>query len=173
MLRKLLVLAAAALLPATVSQASYEAGDWDLNLSGSGFNGPDFDAATFSVNAQLGYMLSKPVELGVRQTMSFTDIGPGSNMAGSTRVFADYHFFLGDKGEWVPFVGANIGYVYGDAVSDTWEGAPEAGIKYFVNNTTYISLMVEYQFFFDSNSTASSALSDGQFVYTLGMGVRL
>lgn len=172
MLRKFFLIAAMALVPAAASQAAFDEGDWDLNLSGSGFNGPDFDGTAFNVNAQIGYFVTKPIELGVRQTITFSDFG-GSDLAGSTRVFGDYHFYLGDKGQWVPFAGLNIGYVYGDSVKDTWAAAPEAGLKYFVNNTTYISLMVEYQFFFNSNSSGRSAISDGQFIYTLGMGVRL
>ena len=41
MLRKLMVVAALALLPAAVAQAQFQAGDWELTLSGNGSNGPD------------------------------------------------------------------------------------------------------------------------------------
>ena len=71
-----------------------------------------------------------------------------------------------------PFVGGNIGFVYGDAVNDTWEAAPEAGIKWFANATTFVYFSAEYQFFFDENSDAGSAFSDGQFIYGLGIGFR-
>ena len=73
---------------------------------------------------------------------------------------------------WQPFVGANIGYVYGDGVNDTGEAAPEAGVKYFVNSTTFIYGQIEYQFFFDSSDDVDDAFDDGQFVYSLGIGFR-
>ena len=58
-------------------------------------------------------------------------------------------------------------------LNDTWECAPEAGLKWFLNGTTFVELLVEYQFFFDKDKTFGNALSDGQFIYALGLGVRL
>jgi hypothetical protein len=84
-------------------------------------------------------------------------------------VALDFHF---DLEALQPFVGGNFGYVYGDAVNDTFEAAPEAGVKWFVNSTTFIFGMAEYQFFFDKGSNAGSGFNDGQFVYTLGVGFR-
>jgi hypothetical protein len=170
MLRKLMVVAALALLPAAVAQAQFQAGDWSLSLSGNGSNGPDFDGTQFGVNANIGYFLSKELEIGVRQTIAYSDItgGDGSAWSGSTRVAVDYHF---DMGRWQPYVGANVGYVYGD-VNDSFLAGPEAGVKFFVNSTTFINLGVEYQFFFDNDSDASDAFSDGQFLYSLGIGFR-
>jgi hypothetical protein len=72
----------------------------------------------------------------------------------------------------VPYVGANIGYVYGDGVHDTFEAGPEGGVKFFVNSTTFIKLGVEYEFFFDKGDDTSNAFSDGQFIYSLGIGFR-
>ena len=46
--------------------------------------------------------------------------------SGSTRVAVDYNF---DMGRWVPYIGANLGYVYGD-VNDTWIAGPEGGVKF-------------------------------------------
>ena len=171
MLRKLMVVAALALLPAAAANAQFQAGDFELTLSGQGSNGPDFDGVQWGVNGSLGYFLTKELEVAVRQTVNYTDItaGDGSAWAGSTRVAVDYHF---DFGRFQPYVGGNVGYVYGDGVTDSWLAAPEAGLKYFVNSTTFVQLGVEYQFFFDEGDDASDAFSDGQFLYTLGVGFR-
>jgi outer membrane protein W len=173
MLRKLLVVAAMALLPAAAANAQFQAGDWELTLGGTGSNGPDFNGTTFNVNGSLGYFLTKELEVGVRQGIGYTDIGnaggDGSAWVASTRVALDYHF---DLNKIQPYIGANIGFVYGDGVHDTWEAAPEAGVKFFVNSTTFIQLSVEYQFFFDQDDDASEAFSDGQFVYGLNIGFR-
>ena len=169
MLRKLMVVAALALLPAMAAQAQFQQGDYELTLSGSGSNGPDFNVTDFGVNGNLGYFLTKELEVGVRQSASYADDqGAGSAWFGSTRLALDYHF---DLGRVQPYIGGNIGYQYGD-IHNTWEAAPEAGIKWFVNSTTFIQLGVEYQFFFDQDSDASSSFSDGRFLYGLGIGFR-
>jgi hypothetical protein len=161
----------ALLLVPAMAQAQFRQGDWELTLSGSGSNGPDFDGTSFNVGGSLGYFLTDEFEVALRQSIGFTDIGVSGDLNGSTRVAVDYNFNLG---QWVPYIGANIGYVYGDAVNDTFEAAPEAGVKYFVNNTTFIFLSVEYQFFFDTDDSddLSDNFSDGQFLYGLGIGFK-
>jgi len=173
MLRKGMVLSVLAVLAAMLAPRSafayFEETDKEITLSGTAANGPDFDGVFAGVNGSLGYFLTDQLELSIRQTITYTDIGVDSALSGSTRVALDFHF---DLEALQPFVGGNFGYVYGDAVNDTWEAAPEAGAKWFVNSTTFIFGMVEYQFFFDNSDSASSSFSDGQFVYTLGIGFR-
>jgi hypothetical protein len=173
MLRKgfvlsVLAVAAVALAPRS-TYAYFEEGDKEITLSGTAANGNDFDGVVAGVNGSLGYFMTDNLELSIRQTISYTDINVGSSLNGSTRVALDFHF---DLEALQPFVGGNFGYVYGDAVNDTFEAAPEAGLKWFVNSTTFIFAMAEYQFFFDNGDSASSSFSDGQFVYTLGIGFR-
>ena len=52
------------------------------------------------------------------------------------------------------------------------EAAPEAGVKFFVNSTTFIQFSAEYQFFFDSHSSGREAFSNGEFVYGLNIGFK-
>jgi outer membrane protein W len=168
-----MVVAALAILPAAAANAQFQAGDWELTLSGQGSNGPDFDGTQFSVNANIGYFLTKELEISVRQLVGYSDIGgaggDGSNLAYGTTVALDYHF---DLGKFQPYVGGNIGYRYGD-VNNTFVAGPEAGVKYFVNSTTFVQFNVNYQFFFDNDTEdASDAFSDGQFLYSLGIGFR-
>jgi hypothetical protein len=168
MLRKGIVVAALLLVP-SLSYGYFEEGDKEITLSGSASNSADFDGVFIGGNGSFGYFVTDNLELALRQSLSYTDIGVGSALNGSTRVAADFHF---DLEAWQPFVGGNFGYVYGDAVSDTFEAAPEAGIKWFVNSTTFVFAMVEYQFFFDQADEADNAFEDGQFLWTLGIGFR-
>lgn len=176
MLRKLFVLPVLGLflLPSVVKAQEYgfDAGNWDLTISGSGANDVDFEGTSFGVNASVGYFFNDNLELGVRQQISYTDVGSsnGSSWDGSTDIFLDYHF---DLGRWQPFIGGNIGYVYGDSTQDTWEAGPEVGVKYFINQTTYVQLMAQYEFFFDSGDAGSDSFSDGVFRYLLGLGIKL
>jgi len=151
-----------------LARADFKQGDYDLTLNGAAAHGPDLDGVSFNVGGSLGYFLTDGLEIGLRQTIGFTDVGTGGDLNGSTRLALDFNF---NMGQWVPYVGGNIGYVYGDAVNDTFEAAPEAGVRYFVNNTTFIFASVEYQFFFDSGD-AGDSFSDGQFLYGLGIGFK-
>jgi len=177
MYRKGLVLAAMALvmsLPA-VAKADPPAQPYEITLGLGASHGPDLNGFNASGNVSIGYFLTNDLELSVRQTLAYTDVGTsgggGSSWDGSTRLALDWHFTMGDRGQVRPFIGANIGYVYGDSVSDTWEAAPEAGVKVMVGSNAFIFIMVEYQFFFNSDSN-SEVFSNGQFLYSAGVGFR-
>ena len=168
MLRKfsLSAIAVCLLLMSAQARAQFQAGDWTLTLSGNGTNGQDFDSAQFAVNADIGYFFTNQLELALRQSIGYTDLPDdgGNFWVGTTAVALDWHF---DLGQWQPYVGANVGFAYGD-FNDTGFGGPEGGVKYFVNSTTYIEASVAYSWFFDSDEN----LDDGQFVYGLGIGFR-
>ena len=180
-------LAVGALLPAGNARAQdgFDQGDWELTLGAGGANDNNFDGVTFNLNGSLGYFFNDNLELSVRQSVSYSDVGSfadpddeddfddedpeGSAINASTRVALDYHF---DLGRWQPFVGVNFGGTYGDTVADTFVAGPEAGVKFFLNDTTFIFGLAEYQFFFDEADEADAAFDDGQFIYTVGLGVR-
>jgi len=164
MLRKFYLVPVLALLalPA-LAQAQFEAGNWELKLAASGANDQDFNGGTASGGGSLGYFLSKEMELGVRQAISWTDLGGGSNWQGDTRAFFDWHF---DMDRWQPYVGAFIGYIYGDGVEDSWIAGPEIGVKYFVNSTTFIDVNAAYAF------NLQEGIDEGSFFYGLAIGFR-
>ena len=146
-----------------------ETNNWEITLNGSGFNDRGFDNGSFGGGVSLGYFLSRNFELGLRQTVNFTDTKAvkGSDTIASSRLAADFHF---DLGRLQPFLGANLGAVYGDAIPDTWEAAPEVGAKLYVKPEAFLMLLGEYQFFFKNFKDADNRFNDGQFVYTLGVG---
>ena len=187
MLRKGIALAALSLCGLVAFASSAKAQDmlggptanpWELTLSGTASHGPDLDGFNAAANVSVGYYFGN-LELVGRQSLQYSDVGftasgQGSTLNASTAVALDLHFPLGDHGEWVPYIGANLGYLSGDGVHDTWEAGPEAGVKYYVNSNTFVFLNVQYEFFFDngSGSDVGDAFSDGQFVYGLGIGFR-
>jgi len=172
MLRKTFVIAAMALLPAAMAHAEFEAGNWALEISASGSNDSDFDGASAGVDFSLGHFLTKEAEVGIRQGLDWTDLvgtsNSGSAWNGTTQLFLDYHF---DMDRWQPFIGINGGYTYGDNVRDTISYGPEAGVKYFVNSTTYIGFLVQYQVFCNEGDD-SDAFENGAFLYSLGIGFK-
>jgi hypothetical protein len=166
MLRKLMYLVpvvALLALPA-LAQAQFEAGNYALELFGTGNNDQDFESGSVSAGGELGYFLSKEIELGLRQAFSWSDSDVSdADWNGDTRIFGNFHF---DLDRWQPYVGAFVGYVYGDFVDDFWTAGPEVGVKYFVNSTTYIDLNAAYGFNLDEG------IDDGSFFYGLGIGFR-
>ncbi|GIW77325.1 MAG: hypothetical protein KatS3mg104_2388 [Phycisphaerae bacterium] len=164
-----LALLGASVLAASPTFAIEQEKKWELQLLGSGSNDVDFTAGGFNLTAQLAYYFTNEFAVVARQTATYTDTGSDNLWSAGTRLGAQYHFNYDPEQRWVPYVGANIGYLYGD-INDTWIAGPEAGLKYFVNDTTFIGLSVSYEWLFDSTGDADSNFDDGQFVYGLGIG---
>ena len=152
-----------------VAMAQFQTGDKELTLSGNGSSDNDLDRTSFSMEAGFGYFYSKNLEVLVRQGVFIVDRPGANSWNGSTRLGLDYHF---DLQQYQPFLGASIGYLYGDDVEETFLAGPEAGIKAFVNSTTFILASVEYQVLFEDADEANDQFDDGRFVYNLGLGFR-
>lgn len=156
---------------ASPASAEFEEGAYELRVDGFATNDVNFDNSTGSIGAQLGYFMTDQFEVGVRQDISFADFNE-SVFNGATAVFINYHF--GDPGaEFQPFIGANLGYIYGDTVNETFLAGPEGGVKYFFGEDWFLFGQIEYQFLFDDAEEADDSLSDGVFNYRLGIGVTL
>jgi len=158
------------LLPAFVfaQQPSYgfHKGDYEFTLSGSGSSDKDLDNTVFATSFGIGYFFTDNFEAAVRQGIAFADFPGDNGWAGSTMLAVDYHI---DLERFQPLIGVSAGYIYGNSesgVNDTWAGGPEAGVKYFINQTTFVSLLVQYNFSFRDD------FDEGLFIYGLGLGVR-
>jgi len=166
----LLSLIAACVFSAAARGQGFMTGDSTFNIIGSGSSNDDLDNTVFGMELSLGHFFTDSLAGEFRQGLNLTDI-PGSDddWSASTRGALDVYLATDDV---CPFIGGSIGYVYGDAVSDTWVAGPEGGVKWFVNTTTYIVALVEYEFFFDEGDEVEDAFDDGRFVYSLGVGFK-
>ncbi|MDD2388884.1 MAG: hypothetical protein PHP23_04020 [Desulfobacterales bacterium] len=147
----------------------YNAGDWEFILAGSGTSDNSFDTTTLSVQGGAGYFYTDNIELGIKQGISISDLNDGSSWGASTRFSLDYNFNIRNL---KPFIGVNVGYLYGDDVKDTFIAGPEGGIKYGLNSTTFIYTQVEYQILFENADEIDNQFDDGRYVYTIGMGIK-
>ncbi len=155
-------------LPGAAFAQGFSQGDKEILLNGAGVSDKDFDSTVFSVQGSFGYFFTKNIEGAIRQAFSFSDIEEsGSSWSAATRGALDYHF---DLGRFWPFVGGNVGFNYGDDVPDTWTAGVEGGLKFFVNTTTFVLGMMEYQWFLDNDD--DDGFSDGQWIYMVGLGFR-
>lgn len=157
----------AALSPSLVL-AQAVSGDREVTISGQGQSDKDLDNNAFSMTASYGKYMSDQGQVGIRQSLSVSDReGDSADFDGATVGFYDYHFGGGDLR---PFLGANLGYNYGDRTEETFSAGPEAGLKYYVLDKTFVQGMVQYQFLFDSGSDVDDNYDDGILYYSVGMG---
>ena len=126
-----LVLASLAILvlasvPRVAAADQYDRSAWEFTLAGTGASDKDLENNTVGADIGLGVFLG-PFELGVRQSINYASVsspaGDDDSFSGSTRAFADFELEIGS---FAPFIGANIGYVYGDFVKDQFIAGPEA-----------------------------------------------
>jgi hypothetical protein len=165
----LLSLAAAGGTAAAQERFGYRAGDWQFTLSGTGSNDRDFDSGAFGASLGLSHFLTDGLEIGLRQDGFVADTGSDDSWNGTTRIGLWYNF---DLGRLKPFVGATIGYTYGEATRDSGVIGPEVGLKYFVNQTTFIFGQTAYQYFIDSDDDISDRFKDGSWNHAFGIGFR-
>lgn len=145
------------------AQAQPVAQDWEVILGGTGGADSDFDRGAFGATLSLGYYLTDNWEIVGRQNLNYASSG---QWIGKSTAAIDYNFHM-DK--LVPFLGANVGYAFGNrGIADTWGVAPEAGLKFYLQDKAFLFGMAEYQFPF-----AGKFFEDGRWQFTVGIGVNL
>jgi hypothetical protein len=146
-----------------------EAGDMEFTLGGSGSANRELDDSSGGLNASLGWYLSNTLEVVVRQSFNQSNSSAGgSSWSGGTRIAVDQHIL--PRGPLRPFVGVNFGGVYGEDTNDTWVAGLEAGVKFYVQERTFVFALVDYGFAFRDADDADEAFSDGGFTWSLGIG---
>jgi len=144
-------------------------GTQEFSISGAGTSDKEFESNIFAMDALYGMYTDPNVLLGVRQSVNVSDFeGQDTRWNGTTRIFADYLFTLG---AFRPYLGANVGYTYGESVEESFIGGPELGFKYYVKPEAFVTFQMEYQFLFEDADEADNQFDDGSFVYSVGMGV--
>ncbi len=139
------------------------AGDSEFFIAGSGGSSKNFDNNTFGGTASYGQYFTDNVLLSARQSLGFGFVDNGTDTwNGSSVVGVDYVF---GSGRFRPFVGVFVGAVYGKNVDFDGVAGAEGGLKYYANKTTFVQLAASY------GPTFTDGFSDGNFQYTLGMGL--
>ncbi|MFN3243483.1 MAG: hypothetical protein ACE37K_18410 [Planctomycetota bacterium] len=144
---------------------------WEITVGGAGASNDDFDAGGAQLGVTVGYYLNPVVQVSFRQNGWFSDAGPSMSEQwnGASRFAIDLHV---PGGPVQPYIGANVGYVYGDSVKETMVAGPEAGVKFYLQDDAFLQAGAEYQFFFDEDDSLEAAFDDGQVLYALTMGLR-
>jgi hypothetical protein len=136
-------------------------GDWEATLTGTGQSDDDFDSSNFGVTGSLGRYLTKNLIFTVKQGFQADDTGESTLLDGRTIFQGAYQW---DFGRWQPYLGMNVGGVYGAGVNDEALFGPEGGVKYFVNESTFIFGNISYEVPVDE------CCEDGVVPYSVGIG---
>ncbi|MGH8532378.1 MAG: hypothetical protein ACREV1_06495 [Gammaproteobacteria bacterium] len=139
------------------------AGNWEATLSGTGDSdtGDGFDNSDFGFAGSIGYYLTKNIPLTFKQGVNYADVGNSSFLNGRSVFQAAYQW---DFARWQPYLGLNLGGLYGAGVEDDGVWGPEGGLKFFVNESTFIFGSISYEMLI------SECCKDGVVPYSLGIG---
>ena len=149
-------------IPPYTAEIGPRQGDWEAFVGGVGSSNGEFNDNTLGVTGSIGYYALKWLPVSVRQSY-VTQLGSRVNDQHrfATTVGADFQAPLG---RWQPFLGGVLGYEYGD--SNSGLAGPEGGLKYYVNESTFIEGRMRYGWLFDKTFDWDNARA----VYTIGAG---
>lgn len=144
-------------------------GTMEFTIGGGGVSNKDLDDSFGGVNFSVGQYVGIASQLVLRQSINYSnpDVG-GDSWVGSTRIAFDQHILA--RGTVRPFVGVNVGGIYGDGVNDSFAAGLEAGAKFYVIPRTFVYVMGEYAWLFRQAKNLNNRFDDGQFNWSVGVG---
>lgn len=163
------------LLTPLVAKGAQAEGDKEFQISG-GFFQNQGDASTGAATglASLGYYISPNWQIGVQQLGSYSLNDDIEDVwTGSTTAFVNHYFWVDkDEGRLQPFLGVFAGLAYSD-VDLTGTAGPALGVRYFVNDTTFLVTQYRYEFYFGELDAGDETddFTDGTHTLTVGFGV--
>lgn len=165
-------LAAQTTVPVSTADALREFGprhgDRELIIGGSGSADRSFDNSVGGATVSYGYFVNDSLSSILRQSVNYAKPeDAGSQWHGATRLAVDQHFL---QGPLRPFLGANVGRIYGEGVRDSWVAGLEGGMKYYVQPRTFLHATVEYGWLFQRASSVDDRFGNGQWNWSLGVG---
>jgi len=148
-------------MPPYTADPGPRAGNWEATLTGAGLSDDTFDTNNLGASGSLGYYINKNFILTFRQGLFFGDNNNSTLVSARSIVQAAYQW---DFARWQPYVGMNVGGVYGAGIRDDALFGPEVGMKYYVNESTFLFGNISYEVPFDN------CCKDGVVPYMMGVG---
>jgi hypothetical protein len=167
---KILAFSALLLVPclAHAQNLANDAGPFEITGSASGSNNREFSAGGFTVGGSVGFFVLPWLEIAARDGFTYNDAGGNTAFDWQNNVRGAIDFNL-PLDHFEPFVGGSIGYFSSRHDGSSPEAAPELGLKFLFTKNVFLFGQIEYDFFWRNTG---NTFSNGQFVYTVGLGVR-
>lgn len=158
----------ALVLMAKPAQSAPVDGDNEVEAAAGFFHAQGSDSGSFNADLQFGHYLTPGWELGIRQALNYNFIDGGhDSWVATTTPFLVYNFRFNDRV--VPFLGLAAGIAWNDR-DITGTLGPNAGVKFFLTDQTYLGLRYRYEWYFNSLNRADNNADDGNHVATIGIG---
>jgi hypothetical protein len=142
-------------------------GDNEIEVAAGFFHAQGSSNGAFSADLKYGYFLTPGWELGLRQALNYNFIDGGRDFwTATTTPFVHYNF---NFGRFVPYLGGSIGLVYNDQ-KVTGAAGPNAGLKIFFDDQTYLSVGYRYEFYFSSLRSFDNNTNHGNHTANIGIG---
>ena len=160
---------AATLAVAPASFAIQDQGDKEIEFTGGFSHTSGSNVGTANADVSIGYYVAPRVNLGVRQTLSYSFVDDGSDTwSASTIPFVNYNFETKNP-YFRPFIGAFVGAAY-NRDDTTGTAGPAVGFKYFLSDNTAVVTRYRYEWYFDELSFDDATdTADGNHIVTVGM----
>jgi hypothetical protein len=150
------------------AQSAPVAGDNEVEVTAGFFHSQGSDSGSFNADLQYGYYLTPGWEIGLRQALNYNFIDGGrDSWVATTTPFLVYNFRFNDRV--IPFLGLAGGVAWNDR-DVTGTLGPNAGVKLFLTDQTYLALRYRYEWYFNSLKRADNNADDGNHVATIGIG---
>src|SRR6266508_4750027 len=152
----------------TVSAAPTD-GASEVQVSVGFFHTQGSDSGSLNADLSYGYYFTPGWQLGIRQALNYNFVDDHRDFwVAPTTPFVNYNFHVNYI--ILPYLGALIGLVWNDRDATGTIG-PQAGIKFFVHDRTFLNLGYRYEFFFDRIKAISDNASHGNHVFNIGIGL--
>lgn len=140
----------------------------EVQVSAGLFHQEGSDSGNFNADLSYGYYLTPSWQLGLRQALNYNFIDDSRDVwIATTAPFINWHFAWTDIV--VPYLGAFIGLAWNDRDATGTLG-PQAGIKFFVHEQTFLNLGYRYEWFFNRFEAVEDNASRGNHVFNVGVG---
>ena len=153
-----------------VSQWGPHAGSSEFTIGGNGSTNTRFNNSIGGITASYGYFFDNAWEGVIHQSVSYSNPqGSGGNTwTGETLGALDFNFIT--SGPIRPFVGPNLGWLYGNHGRDTAAAGGEAGAKFYVMPRTFIYAMANYDWLFRHDKAIFARSNTGVWDWSVGVG---
>jgi hypothetical protein len=146
------------------------AGSQEITIGGNGSSNRNLNSSNGGGAVSYGYYNASSFETILRQTISYSNPkGPNGNVwNGETSIAGDW--LPVTSGALRPFVGANLGWVYGSDVRSSAAAGLETGLKYYVAPRTFLYAMADYGWLFRHDKAIAARFTTGLWNWGIGMG---
>lgn len=130
----------------------------------------DLIAAAPALEATFALAAGFALEVLARQPLEF--VGPAtaseSKLGLVARLALDQEL---SAGAFRPFVGVNVGRLYGELAREDWAAGIAAGARYFVQPRTFVRASAEYGWMFSHARGFNDRLAEGSWTWSMGLGI--